>query len=220
MDQQTANIITQFFALILSLSLHEAAHAFAAKIQGDDTAEREGRLTLNPFPHLDPIGTVLLPLMMMFAGGGFFGWAKPVPVDDRNFKSPRLANALVSLAGPFSNLAFSVLAMLALHYYSSHLSESIRPGHFLYPTVNLLQSLVLVNAVLAFFNLVPLPPLDGGTFLGSLLSGRAREAWQQYIEPMGSWILLLVVISGGLSFVSVFTRTFIIATSEMIANSF
>ncbi len=216
---QFAQTVNVFLALIISLSLHEAAHALAAKLQGDRTAERLGRLTLNPVPHIDLLGTIILPLVMMMAGGGFFGWAKPVPVDERNLRNRRFGTAIVASAGPISNLAVSALMIIGLQSLTI-LDGDFGPGSFAYPFVELAKAMVWVNAILAFFNLVPLAPLDGGAVFSAFLSGRPKELYQEYIEPYGSWILLALIISGGLRFVSVLSQIYISSISHFAVNLF
>jgi Zn-dependent protease len=213
---QFAQIVNLFLALILSLSLHEAAHALAAKLQGDRTAERLGRLTLNPVPHIDMLGTIILPLIMLFAGGGFFGWAKPVPVDERNLRNRQFGTAIVASAGPISNLLMCALALLVLQVARTS-GADLSTGSLAYPFIELLRAMVWVNAILAFFNLVPLPPLDGGAVFSAFLSGRAKQFYEEFLVPYGSWILLALIISGGLRFVGELSESYIGIVNGAIA---
>lgn len=162
---------------IVSITLHEAAHAWAAWRMGDDTAARMGRLTLNPLAHLDPIGT----LMLLFAP---VGWARPVPVDESRLR--RWGSSLVSAAGPASNLLLAFLALLAL----KHL-EMPTPGTA-EAMGEMLKVLVLLNVNLAVFNLLPIPPFDGAGMLLGLLPERARPAMHQLV-PYGVVILVLLI---------------------------
>jgi Zn-dependent protease len=199
--------------------LHEAAHALAAKLQGDRTAERLGRLTLNPVPHIDMLGTIILPLVMMMAGGGFFGWAKPVPVDERNLRNKRFGTAIVASAGPISNLVVSALLIIGLQSLTI-MDGDFGQGSLAYPFIELAKAMVWVNAILAFFNLVPLPPLDGGAVFSAFLTGRPKELYHEFIEPYGSWILLALIITGGLRFVSVMSQVYITSVSRFAVNLF
>ncbi len=193
-----AKALTSLLALIISLSFHEAAHAYTAKLQGDDTAEREGRMTLNPFPHIDPIGTLFLPFFAIISQIPFlFGWAKPVPVDPRRFKNGKWSEVMVAGAGPAANLVLSALCLLALGLYERTGTQLIPEGSFFYPLLQLLGSMVIINAVLAFFNLIPLPPLDGGTVIKAFLPDDVGEAYERNVAPYGTWILLGLLMFGG-----------------------
>jgi Zn-dependent protease len=172
-------------ALALSLSFHEAAHAWAAYRLGDDTAERQGRLSLNPLVHIDPIATVLLPAMLFLVSNGqlLFGGAKPVPVNPTRFRHPLRDNALVALAGPLSNIFLALVAALALHlvHRSGGWDGKLLP--------ELLVHILQFNVLLAVFNLVPIPPLDGSRVVTWLLPDGVRSAYVQ-LESVG---ILLVI---------------------------
>ncbi len=181
--------IIWFCILIPSLILHEISHGWVALAFGDDTAKRAGRLSLNPIRHVDPIGTLLVPAIMVLSGWGFFGWAKPVPVTVSRLRSPRNQGVLVSLAGPFTNIVLAALSGLLFYGLYSR-------GGQLTPTPGLVERIIfyagLVNLWVAFFNLIPIPPLDGSALLERLLPG---SWWPQYlrIRPYG-----LPIIFGGL----------------------
>jgi Zn-dependent protease len=194
-----AKVLNNMIALILALSFHEAAHAFAAKWQGDDTAEREGRLTLNPIPHLDPVGSILFPLIGSIAGGAILGWAKPVPVDTRNLRNRKWGYVLVAAAGPIANLilCFTCIALIRVH--ESYFATSLGPDHIMYPVVELLGPLVFINAILAVFNMLPLHPLDGGTVFTAFLPNSLREKYDNYIAPYGMFILIALFLTNGLT---------------------
>lgn len=182
--------------LIVSVILHEVAHGVVARRLGDPTAARAGRLTLNPIPHIDPFGSVLLPAMLAVSGAPVFGWAKPVPVNPRTFSRPIEGMALVALAGPLTNLALALLA-----------------GRLLLPVASgwvatVIWGFGIVNVVLAVFNLLPVPPLDGSRFLPLFLSDRGRAFFAR-IEPYGFLIIfaLLFVVPGVGDFLNVPIRS-------------
>ncbi|HEX3947132.1 MAG TPA: site-2 protease family protein [Acidimicrobiales bacterium] len=178
-----------FCVLIPSLILHEVAHGWVALAFGDDTARRAGRLSLNPIRHVDPVGTLLVPAIMVLSGWGFFGWAKPVPVTVGRLRSPRNQGLLVSLAGPFTNIVLAALAGLLFYgLYTSGGPLTQTPGL----TGRVIFYVGLVNLWVAFFNLIPIPPLDGSAVIERLLPG---SWWPGYlrIRPYG-----LPIIFGGL----------------------
>jgi Zn-dependent protease len=180
-------------AIIVTLTLHEFFHAFSASLLGDSTAKQEGRMTLNPFSHIDPLGFV----MLLFVG---FGWAKPVPVNPYNFKNQRLSIALVSLAGPLSNLVGVLVFGLILKL----ISPSFGPNNLL---VNFLFLLTLVNASLFLFNLIPIPPLDGSKVLLSAIPDKFVEFKDKY-QLYGPYVLLFLVIADGFLPFSIFGAMF------------
>lgn len=206
--------VTYLVAMLLSLSFHEAAHALAASLKGDDTAKSEGRLTLNPMAHIDPIGTILLPLIGALASLPVIGWAKPVPVRLAGLKNPRMANLQVSLAGPASNLllAFVCLAAVMVHQ-ATGVPEK---GTLLYPFIDLLVAMVTVNVFLAFFNLIPIPPLDGAAMITSLLPIRWAEKYEEHVAPYGYFILLMIVISGGLHWLPAVSQAYLAAAASVL----
>ena len=188
--------LTTYIVLLFSLSFHEAAHAWAALQLGDDTALREGRITLNPIAHIDPLGTVALPLIMFLtAGTPLFGWAKPTPYNPANFRrdhSMATGHMLVAGAGPLSNLILAVLFTIALFF-------AVRTGLVQTnqdPAMKLLGAGVYINVLLAVFNLVPLPPLDGSKVAAWGLPRNLADVYVRWVEPYGSWILLLLFASG------------------------
>ncbi|MEO0651479.1 MAG: site-2 protease family protein [Planctomycetota bacterium] len=175
-------------AAILSLSFHEAAHAWAAKVCGDDTAERMGRLTLNPIAHIDLMMTVLFPALTFYMSGGgmFFGGAKPVPVDPTRLRHPHRDNAFVAIAGPLSNLFLATLFMLAYHLVriSGQWEGLLLP--------DLLVKIAAFNVLLVVFNLVPIPPLDGSRVVRWLLPDSLRDPYNE-LERFGMFIILGLV---------------------------
>lgn len=175
----------------MSLSFHEAAHAWAANRLGDPTARQLGRLTLNPLAHIDWIGTVLFPLIAMSSGIPLIGWAKPVPVDARNFREPRRDFALVAIAGPISNLILAIGAALLFEVY---ISRGPEPGVLARP----LLTAVIMNVMLAVFNLIPVPPLDGGNVLMGLVPYSVARSIN-WLRPYGFLIIYGLMLTGVLS---------------------
>ena len=181
-------------ALIVGIVIHESAHALAAYVLGDKTARSRGRVSLNPLAHIDPFGTVLLPLLMLAAGGPVFAFAKPVPVYLNNLKHPKRDELLVALAGPLSN-ALLALAGALIGYVLLPTLAGQAPMSFLYYLFSFFMTFIVVNLSLAFFNLIPLPPLDGSSILVPFLKGKAlREYYriQQYAMPILLVILYLL----------------------------
>ncbi|MBN2371402.1 MAG: site-2 protease family protein [Vicinamibacteria bacterium] len=187
-----------FVVLLFSLSAHESAHAWAAHRMGDDTAMRLGRVSLNPIRHIDPMGTVVIPLLMIFVNGlPLFGWAKPTPVVPSNFRQQARGHVLVSAAGPASNLVLAIVAS-ALYALMSRLGLY---GDLFVPIFAVLKAGVILNVVLMIFNLIPLPPLDGSWIVSWGLPRSFSERYDRVIAPYGMWILILLVFSGAIGFV-------------------
>jgi len=188
--------------LLFSIIVHECAHGVAALRFGDDTAWRMGRLTLNPIKHIDPLGTIIVPLLMALAPGGMlFGWAKPVPVDSRRFANPRRDQAFVAAAGPASNLVLALICSIALGVvagiaHSRMSGPGGSPAAFLEFLRLLFWDGVRINVLLALFNLIPLPPLDGSWILFGVLRGEAAIGYAR-LRPYG-FILLLGLLFLGL----------------------
>lgn len=190
--------------LIFAITLHESAHGWAAGRLGDPTATMLGRVTINPIPHIDPIGTIAVPgallLMSALTGGGglLFGWAKPVPINPRYFRNPLKAMTITAAAGPLSNLlqmifwALLLKALAAVGFYDKFVISVCAAG-------------ISVNLMLMAFNLILIPPLDGGRIVRGLLPRQAGMAFDK-IEPYGFMILLVLMVGGGLSF---FVRPFL-----------
>ena len=181
-------------ALIIGIVIHESAHALAAYVLGDKTARSRGRVSLNPLAHIDPFGTVLLPLLMLAAGGPVFAFAKPVPVYLNNLKHPKRDELLVALAGPLSNVLLALAGAL-IGYVLLPLLAGQAAMSLLYYLFSFFMTFIVVNLSLAFFNLIPLPPLDGSSILVPFLKGKAlREYYrlQQYAMPILLVILYLL----------------------------
>lgn len=180
-----------FGVLLLSLTIHEAAHAWSADKLGDPTARMLGRVSLNPLVHIDWIGTVLLPIIAMISRFPLIGWAKPVPVNIRNLRHPRRDFMIVAAAGPISNFlqAFAAAAVLRL-VWDGTIGEA-GPG----PVVTFLYIAIQVNLLLAFFNLIPIPPLDGGNVLLGLLPPNLAAVLDQ-VRQFGFLILYALMLTG------------------------
>jgi Zn-dependent protease len=176
-------------AVLLAVTIHEVAHGWVADRFGDPTARRAGRLTLNPLPHIDPLGA----LAFVLAG---FGWARPVPVNGHNLRRPRRDMALVAAAGPLSNLAVAFLGLVAL----ALVTRLIGLPYVTTPLAGILRYVYAFNVGLAVFNLIPLPPLDGGHFLPYFLP-RASWPFLAHLERYGPVLLLLLVFSGATRYI-------------------
>ncbi|MDR0737245.1 MAG: site-2 protease family protein [Zoogloeaceae bacterium] len=186
-----ANMIIAALPLVFAITLHEAAHAYVARHFGDDTAARLGRITLNPLPHIDPIGTVLLPagLFLLSHGAFAFGYAKPVPVDFSRLKRPKKDMFWVAAAGPFANLLMAI-AWALLH----KLMFNIPVNPHTHALVSMCLFGVTINLILMLLNLLPIPPLDGGRIVVSLLPMRQAVAFAR-VEPYGMLILVFLLLS-------------------------
>jgi Zn-dependent protease len=188
------NIVQQVavYALpvVFAITLHEAAHGYVAKHFGDTTAYMLGRVSLNPLRHIDPVGTILIPLLTLFFGGILFGWAKPVPVNFSHLRNPKKDMLWVALAGPASNLVMA-LGWAALMKFANMMPDSA----FSLPMALMGKAGITINAVLMVLNLLPLPPLDGGRIAVSLLPSRLAYRYAM-LEPYGLIVLVILLFSG------------------------
>lgn len=183
--------------ILFAITVHEVAHGWVAKRLGDPTAERMGRLTLNPLKHIDLVGTILVPVLLIITAGIAIGWAKPVPVTWENLRQPKRDMALVALAGPASNLVMAIFWALLMKIA---LSLPISLNWVTEPLLYMGRFGILINVLLMIFNLLPIPPLDGGRVATSLLPG--PWAWQlSRLEPYGFFIIIALLMTGTLWFI-------------------
>lgn len=180
--------------VIFAITVHEAAHGYVARHFGDMTAYNQGRITLNPIKHIDPLGTILLPALTLFLGGILFGWAKPVPVDFSKLRHPKKDMLWVAAAGPLSNLVMACFWAFAIKI------SPVFPEGVAIPLALMGQAGIMINVVLMVLNLLPLPPLDGGRIAVSLLPHGVAYRYAR-IEPYGFMILLLLLFTGVLSMI-------------------
>ena len=207
--QTIVNAVFQLIAFLFAISIHESAHAWMASRCGDPTARMLGRVTLNPLKHIDPVGTVLMPLIALITNFPVIGWAKPTPVDPHNFKNPVWDDIKTSIVGPISNFvvaggAVAVMAVISLSSGTGRelvdwMARNYRPDRtpegasILIPLVVFFYQLMQINVVLAVFNLIPVPPLDGSHVLRHFLSEPLRRAY----DSVGIFGLLALVYLGG-----------------------
>ncbi len=187
--------------LIFAVTLHEAAHAWVADKKGDPTARQLGRITLNPLAHIDPFGTVIIPIMLFVSTGFIFGYAKPVPVNPFNLRRPKEDMAWVAAAGPGMNLVLAIISGIFYRFLSNPIflgggslfsDVGGTVSFFLLPLREMFQFSVMINVVLMVFNLIPIPPLDGGRVLVGFLP-REQSRWVSKIEPYGMLLLVFIV---------------------------
>lgn len=220
MTLQHVDILFQLIVFLFAISVHESAHAWMANRRGDPTARMLGRISLNPIKHIDPVGTVLMPLIAAIAHIPVIGWAKPTPVDPRNFQNPVLDDILTAVVGPISNFvvaAGATLVLIVVKHSSPFASQvvfglplgwvSLQSDSLLVPFCFFIYELLLINVVLAVFNLIPVPPLDGSHVIRHFLPESIGRVYD-----MAGWIglLALVYLGGGLisAFISPFMRFF------------
>lgn len=206
----TIQMITIYaLPVLFAITVHEAAHAYAARHFGDNTAYMMGRMTLNPIKHIDPIGTILLPLVAMVLGGMLFGWAKPVPVNFGNLRQPKKDMRWVALAGPASNLAMAILWGILFK-----VALSMGPEQYYQQPLQLMATAGLqINVVLMVLNLLPIPPLDGGRILVSILPNHLAYQVSR-LEPYGMFILIGLLIT---NLLSVIMNPFIALTFRLLS---
>ncbi|MBI2109086.1 MAG: site-2 protease family protein [Parcubacteria group bacterium] len=177
------NFIFAIAILLMSVIAHEVSHGYVAQLLGDPTARLAGRLTLNPLPHLDMMGSLIVPVLTFFLGGFIFGWAKPVPYNPYNMKNPRRDGALVAAAGPLTNIAIAVVFSILIRFAPA----LGLPASF----IEIASIVVFLNILLAFFNLVPVPPLDGSKILFAILPWRLQFI-QEFLERY--WFVAIFIL--------------------------
>ncbi len=211
------NVVLGFVAFLFSLCVHEFAHAWTTERFGDDTGRYQGRITLDPRAHIDPIGSILFPLLGLIGGGFIFGWAKPVEVNPNRWKNKVVANIVVSAAGPISNLLLALGAVLLLKllvvtggigrgdvlgmFSGRELADPQALLGLAEPVLIFLRMMIIINLLLAVFNMLPIPPLDGSHILSSLLSVVSVPLMEAYesLRPYGFFIIILASLTGLLS---------------------
>ncbi|OGG13801.1 hypothetical protein A2875_00890 [Candidatus Gottesmanbacteria bacterium RIFCSPHIGHO2_01_FULL_46_14] len=218
LDQLATNPLGFIFwivSLVIAITIHEFSHAYAADRLGDPTPQLQGRLTLNPLAHLDPLGT----LMLLVAR---FGWGKPVQFDPFNLRNPRRDSAIISFAGPLSNLVLAtvcaVLFQILIHYRLAFLGNAV--GIAVYVVMGLLRPIIILNVILAIFNLVPIHPLDGFKIVGGILPTEYARQWYE-LEPYGMIFLIFLIfpIFGGSSPISTIISPIINAILSLLLPS-
>jgi Zn-dependent protease len=212
LDLNLAQIFITFLVLLFSLTVHEAAHAWAADRCGDGTAKAMGRVTLNPLAHIDLMGTVVFPFMALVAHVPVIGWAKPVPVSIRLLRNGRRDWMKVAAAGPVSNLALAVMAAVVIRTIPSGALMAAAPG-VAAPLVDLLGRMLQINVLLAIFNMLPIPPLDGAGVLSGLLPRTLAEVFDM-VRPYGFLLLYGLMLTGW--FAVLITRPYAMVMSWLL----
>jgi Zn-dependent protease len=205
-----AQVFISFIVLLFSLTIHETAHAFTADRLGDPTARLLGRISLNPLVHADPVGTILFPLIALLTGVPLIGWAKPVPVNVRQLRHARRDYVLVAAAGPASNLVLALLAGLALRLIPVS-PVTLGEMNVSVPIATTLSRALQVNVLLAVFNMIPIPPLDGGNVLSGLLPRSIASRFDSVLRPYGFVLLYALVLTGGFQYLVVQPSRFLLS---------
>lgn len=197
--QKILEVLLFMPGFLFSLSCHEAAHAYVADKFGDSTAKSRGRVSLSPIPHIDVLGTLILPIFGLLFGGFLFGWGKPVPVDYRNLKNARRDGMWISLAGPATNFVLAILFAFVIHayvYFLPSMMGGVFSEYSLAQVLEALKTVLVLNLALCFFNLIPIHPLDGGKIVFGLLPRDIALRFDSFISRWGVIILLVLIFSG------------------------
>jgi Zn-dependent protease len=208
-DIDFAYVFISFIVLLFSLTIHEMAHAYTADRLGDPTARLLGRISLNPMVHADPIGTIAFPLIALVTGAPLIGWAKPVPVNVRQLRHHRRDYILVAAAGPASNLAIALVSAIVLAAMPIS-PQTIGEPNLSVPIAAILSQAMRLNVLLAVFNMLPIPPLDGGNVLAGLLPPRLAVSFNQ-LRPYGFLLLYALILTGGFESIVVPPYRFILS---------
>ena len=202
----------QIVVLLFAISVHESAHAWMANRLGDPTAKMLGRVSLNPIVHIDPFGTILMPAMLILLGFPPFGWAKPTPVDTRNFRNLVRDDILTAVAGPVSNFVTALISVIALafilHGSTGSIDRLFRGADVSAPLAKLFEAAILINVVLGVFNLIPLPPLDGSHVIRHFLSYNALRVYDR-IGYIGLVVVMFVLPMIGFPVISLLINPFL-----------
>lgn len=193
-NNPVVKVIISVVPIVIAITFHEVAHGYMAYRLGDPTAKALGRLSLDPLKHVDPVGTVVLPIMLYLLGMPVFGWAKPVPIGVRNFKNLRRDMALTGAAGPAMNLALALLSVILIRFLLLPLGGVIPEGVYM-GFSQLLWTSAIINIWLAAFNLIPVPPFDGSRVLAGLVPRHMANAIDR-LEPYGMIILFVMILTG------------------------
>jgi Zn-dependent protease len=205
------NIAQSLPGFLLAIVAHEAAHAWMANYFGDPTAKNQGRLTLNPAAHYDVFGTIIFPLLGAFTNFAMIGWARPVPIEIRNFKNLRKGIFWVSFAGPLANIILGITSALLL----ALIATKVSPAWDYYTiSIRMLRYAVFINFILAFFNLIPLPPLDGSKMVSSFLKGQTLYKYENFARYTP--VIFLVIMA--LSFMGIQTLSYVLLPAQALAN--
>jgi Zn-dependent protease len=212
MHFNVVNIFFQIVVLLFAISVHESAHAWMANRLGDPTAKMLGRVSLNPIVHIDPFGTILVPALLILLGFPAFGWAKPTPVDSRNFKNLVRDDILTAVVGPISNFATALVSVIILafilHGSMSGIGSMFRGTDVAGPLAQMFELAILINVVLAVFNLIPLPPLDGSHVIRHFLSYETLRVYDR-IGYFGLVIIMFVLPLVHLDVISILISPFL-----------
>ena len=210
MDINLAQIFIAFIVLLFSLTVHEMAHAWTADRLGDPTARLLGRVSLNPMVHADLVGTIIFPLLAMVSGVPLIGWAKPVPVNPRQLRRPRRDYMFVAAAGPASNLLMAIVAAIVLRLVPVS-PVTLGEPNVSAPLAAILSQALRLNVLLAVFNMIPIPPLDGGNVLSGLLPSRVAFRFNAVLRPYGFLLLYALMLTRGFEYLVIPPSRFLLS---------